>query len=106
MENDRWHHLFRTDQKDCSVVEGDKIPTKNDIIPVPLGISERWPASPVITEVTPTEAMGHRALVAVGPLDVHIFSQFDSLHSQKDTILVEVPAGYRSTRMAWFHLFI
>ena len=90
--NDRWRHLFRADQKDyLQSVEGDKIPTKNDILCVPLGISERWPASPVITEVTPTEAMGHRALVAVGLAGrSHFSASLTASTAKKDTILVEV----------------
>ena len=90
--SDRWHHFFRKDQKDCmQSVEGDKIPTSNDILPIPIGISERWPASPVITEVTPTEAMGHRALVAVGLAGrSHFSASLTASTAKKDTILVEV----------------
>ena len=90
--NDRWCHLFRKDQKDCmQSVEGEKIPTSNDIPSTPIGISERWPASPVITEVTPTEAMGHRALVAVGLAGrSHFSASLTASTAKKDTILVEV----------------
>ena len=90
--NDRWRHLFRIDGKDClRSVEGDRIPTDNVILPIPTGISERWPASPVITEVTPTEAIGHRALVAVGLAGrSHFSASLTAAKAKKDAILVEV----------------
>ena len=88
--NDRWRHFFRIDQKDCMrSVEGDTFPTNNEA--QPPCISERWPASPVITEVTPTEAMGHRALVAVGLAGrSHFSASLTASIAKKDTILVEV----------------
>ena len=90
--NDRWRHRFRIDQKDyIQSVEGDNIPTNNDIPPIPTGISDRWPASPVITEVTSTEAMGHPALVAVGLAGrSHFSASLTASTAKKDTILVEV----------------
>ena len=90
--NDRWRHLFRIDQKDCmQSVEGDTFPLNNEAQALPPGISERWPASPVITEVTPTEAMGHRALVAVGLAGrSHFSASLTASTAKKDTILVEV----------------
>lgn len=90
--NDRWRHLFRIDQKDCmQSVEGDTFPSNNEAQALPPGISERWPASPVITEVTPTEAMGHRALVAVGLAGrSHFSASLTASTAKKDAILVEV----------------
>lgn len=90
--NDRWRHLFCIDDKNClQSVEGDHIPTDNDILPIPTSISERWPASPVITEVTPTKAIGHGALVAVGLAGrSHFSASLTASKAKKDTILVEV----------------
>ena len=90
--NDRWRHLFRIDDKNClQSVEGDHIPTDNDILTIPTSISERWPASPVITEVTPTKAIGHEALVAVGLAGrSHFSASLTAPKAKKDTILVEV----------------
>ena len=90
--NDRWRHLFHIDHKDClQSVEGDQIQAGNNRLPIPTGISERWPASPVITEVTPTEVMGHRALVAVGLAGrSHFSASLTASKAKKDSILVEV----------------
>ena len=59
-----------------------------------MGISENWPASPVITEVMSTKAKGHQALVAIGLAGrSHFSASFTASTTQTDTILVEAAAG-------------
>ena len=66
-QNDRWQHLFCLDHKNyLQSVEGGKFLTFNERATGTMGISENWPASPVITEVMSTKAKGHQALVAIG----------------------------------------
>lgn len=90
--NDRWHHCFRIDQKNClQSVEKDGITQNNGNQTVPHGISDTWPASPVITEVTPTKAMGRPALVAIGLAGrSHFSASLTASDAEKDSMLVEV----------------
>ena len=90
--NDRWHHCFRIDQKNClQSVEKDGITQSNVERTAPHGITDTWPASPVITEVTPTEAMGRQALVAIGLAGrSHFSASLTASTAKKDAILVEV----------------
>jgi hypothetical protein len=89
---DRWHHCFQIDQKNyLQSVEKDGITQNNRSQTVPHGISDTWPASPVITEVTPTEAMGHPALVAIGLAGrSHFSASLTASQAEEDSILVEV----------------
>ena len=58
---------------------------------MPHGISDTWPASPVITEVTPTKAMGRPALVAIGLAGrSHFSASLTASDAEKDSMLVEV----------------
>ena len=90
--NDRWHHCFRIDQKNClQSVEKDGITQSNVERTAPHGISDTWPASPVITEVTPTEAMGRQALVAIGLAGrSHFSASLTASETDEDSILIEV----------------
>ena len=90
--NDRWHHCFRIDQKNClHSVEKDGITQSNVERTAPHGISDTWPASPVITEVTPTEAMGRQALVAIGLAGrSHFSASLTASETDEDSILIEV----------------
>ena len=76
----------------CNRLKETTFPTDNEAYCLSLpSISERWPASPVITEVTPTKAMGHGALVAVGLAGrSHFSASLTASKAKKDTILVEV----------------
>ena len=89
---DRWHHCFQIDQKNyLQSVEKDGITQNNGEQTVPHGISDMWPASPVITEVTPTEAVGHPALVAIGLAGrSHFSASLTASQAEEDSILVEV----------------
>ena len=89
---DRWHHSFQIDQKNyLQSVEKNGITQNNVEQTVPQGISDTWPASPVITEVTPTEAMGRPALVAIGLAGrSHFSASLTASQAEEDSMLVEV----------------
>ena len=101
-QNDRWQHLFRLDHKNyLQSVEGGKFLTFNERATGTMGISENWPASPVITEVTSTKAKGHQALVAIGLAGrSHFSASLTASTTQTDTILVEVACRI-SERPEW-----
>lgn len=81
-EGDRWRHVVAVDGEVVArSVEG----------PWPPGGDDRWPASPVITEVLEVAAAGGPALAGVGRAGRSHFSlSVAAVHGQPATLLIEV----------------